>query len=142
MSDNVFTRRASRKQQGTPNLEIVGSEDHHDEDDNLPDYEAAELGQGHTRLKIIFKDGTLILASYGYITKVVATSHQYLSIVTSDTVFTFEGRGLLPLIDLLQDDKIRVIRTYRPDLYAPPLDDEPLITDIIAESHKEAERMA
>lgn len=140
MSDNVFTRHEERNNQ-KPNLEIVGETYHQEDTDRLPDYEAVEMGQGHTRFEMILKDQTSILVSYGYVTKVIVTSDQYLSIITTDTVFTLEGMHLGTLRKKLRSDKIEVIHTWRPDLYAPPEDNEPVVTDIIIESHKEAQRV-
>jgi hypothetical protein len=85
---------------------------------------------GETRLRLCLADGTVVLTSYAYLMEVLCTSHQNLSLIYTNVVFTLRGRHLTSLIDLLQEEQLYAIYCFRGDYFAEPPEDTPVITAI------------
>jgi len=99
-------------------------------------YEAFSKGSGgqQIRLRFVDKEGYIYVMSYSYLTQIVATSHQLVSLIYTNCVFTLSGSNLLPIIDFLQDDKIRTIRAFHPNHYIAPAADEMKIDSIVRQT--------
>lgn len=64
------------------------------------------------RLRIVYGDGVVSLMSYTFLSEVLCTSPQFISLIYSHCIITLEGRNLLELVDLLQEDKARTITCF------------------------------
>jgi len=64
------------------------------------------------RLRIVYGDGVVSLMSYTFLSEVLCTSPQFVSLIYSHCIITLEGRNLLALVDLLQEDKARTITCF------------------------------
>src|SRR5262245_52711856 len=66
-------------------------------DEEMQPYQAFGTGQqtkrnGEAWLRICFADGKIALMSYGYLTEVFCTSHQFVSLVYTNCIITLQGR--------------------------------------------------
>lgn len=101
-----------------------------DADDGREPYRAFEMGvQGRSekRLMLMFENGQISVMSYSYLMEVLCTSHQYLSLIYTNCVITLKGRGLTALLTLLQDEKIRLLQCYHPEVHGGLAENEPVI---------------
>lgn len=101
-------------------------------------FQLSKSGDRQARLKIIYPNGMVGIYAYTYITEVISTSHQHLSIIYTHCVINLRGRHLTLLMDLILDEKIRVLRPYR-EREGGGLDEgQPVIHDIVRESYDDA----
>jgi hypothetical protein len=100
------------------------------DDGNYRAFGLGAQGRGETRLKFYEQSGLIALLSYAYLTEVVCTSSQFINLIYTNCVIILEGRNLTPLVDLLQDDKLRYVRCFDPVRYPEPATGEPVILSI------------
>ena len=103
-------------------------------------YQACGLdktGDRQTGIRIHDSNGTIELISYAYVMRVICTSHQFLSLICTDGIVTFEGRNLTALIELIQDGKIRSLHCFHPKQYPEPASGQPVILRIERSSRQE-----
>lgn len=96
-------------------------------------YKAAFIYKAKTRprLRLHFADGIKVkVLAYAHLVEVVATSHQWLTLVFSSTIVTIKGHHLDTLIDPLQDERVRALICYRPGIHPQPVSHEPCILEI------------
>ena len=106
-------------------------------DDGRQPYTAFELGhqaRREKRLMLMFQDGQMSLLSYAYLMEVLCTSHQYVSLIYTNCAITLKGKGLTALLTLLQDEKIRLLQCYHPEVHAPPAENIPVIESMKREN--------
>ena len=106
-------------------------------DDGRQPYVAFELGvQGRRerRLMLFFQDGQISILSYAYLMEVLCTSQQYISLIYTNCVITLRGKGLTAFLGMLQDEKIRSLQCYHPEVHQPPAEDVPIILSMKRES--------
>ena len=65
-----------------------------------------------------------------FLTEVLLTSHQHVSLIYANCIITLEGQHLDQLLDLFQDEKILSLHCFNPKLHDKPADGEILITKI------------
>ena len=88
------------------------------------------------RIDIRQKDGSGYSLSYSYLTRIMYTANQNLSLIFTDCIITLKGSRLSELKDLLHDEKIRYVQEFNPVKFTAPQDNEPIIRDIeIIEMH-------
>lgn len=99
-----------------------------------PVYQAVLLEQTNrrspARLKVVYGNGFVSLLSYAFLTEVLCTSPQFLSLIYSHGVVTLEGRGLDALIDPLQEERIRALMCFNARHFANPEPGTTVITAI------------
>lgn len=112
--------------------------------DGLPAYQAFTTDPTNrrtpARLRISFGSGPVSLLSYAYLSEVLCTSHQRLSLVFTSCVITLEGRNLFALLEALQEDKVRGLECFQAGTFAPPAEGAPVITRIRRQSFRAFER--
>ena len=140
MNRDPFERYAPRRPVYQPETEPEAEEA--GEEESPGRYRAFSLhaqGKSATRLKLTDQRGTIWLVAYAYLTEVICASPQYVSLVFAHYVFTLHGRNLTPLIDLLQEDKIKALRCYLEHEYQePPAANELVILEMKRESRESA----
>lgn len=77
-----------------------------------------------------YGDGRIGLMQKSFLTEVLLTSHQHVSLIYTNCIITLEGQNLDQLLDLFQDEKILSLHCFNPKLYDKPADGEILITKI------------
>lgn len=82
------------------------------------------------RLRIVYGDGVVSLMSYTFLSEVLCTSPQFISLIYAHCVITLEGQHLLALVDLLQEDKARTITCFNARWHDAPEAGSPIITRI------------
>lgn len=82
------------------------------------------------RLRIVYGDGVVSLMSYTFLSEVLCTSPQFVSLIYSHCVITLEGRNLTSLVDYLQEDKARTITCFNARRHDEPEPDAAVITRI------------
>ena len=83
-----------------------------------------------TRLMIHYHDGVVALMSYAYLIEVIATSHQYLSLIFTNCIITLEGKNLTKVIEELQDERVVYLQCFHGERFDKPEEGEPIITSI------------
>ena len=134
-AQDVFQRRLGRSARST---EAVP-----DTDTEREVYQAfglAQEGREEDGLTFYHEDGVITAMFYVHMTGMICTSHQFLSLVYTDCVYTLEGRNLHMLIPLLKRRKIDFLHCYSPRDFVEPAN-EPVVRRIRRESHMEAMRM-
>ena len=86
------------------------------------------------RLRVHYPDGSISALPYTHLVEVLSTSHQYLALFFSNLILSVEGRNLTPLVELLQDEKIRSLHCFHAERFAEPEEDAPLILRISRQS--------
>lgn len=127
MSDSVFAQYAP---QPSP-----------EQDDGRQLYTAFEMGvQGRRerRLMLFFQDGQVSVMSYSYLMEVLCTSHQFLSLIYTNCVITLKGSGLTAFLSHLQDEKVRWLQCYHPEVHRLPDGNAPIILSMKRENPKDA----
>lgn len=81
-----------------------------------------------TRLMIHYPDGTLGLMAYAYLIEAFSTSHEFLSLAFTNCIVSIEGRHLIKLVGLLQEERILELHCFDPHQHEAPDDGEPVIT--------------
>lgn len=98
----------------------------------------AQEGRAEEGLTFYHHDGvTITVKFYAHLTDIICTSHQYLSLVYMDCIYTLQGRNLHELIPLLKRHKLDGLHCYRKDDFIEPAKGA-VIYRIIRESHAEA----
>ena len=91
----------------------------------------AKKRTGETSLRLCLPDGTYSLKSWRDLEEALCSPpYTRLTLIFHRIVVTLQGRNLLPGLDLIQDDKLRTIQCYRPDVFTPPSDPDPCIVAI------------
>ena len=106
-------------------------------------YKADEVDKsrtGQTRIRLNFKNGERHVLAYHYLTEVIETSHQALSLVFSSCIITLKGRHLDKLTESLQDEKVRALSCFHPGQHQEPEEGEICITDLVRQNFNEAGR--
>jgi len=83
-----------------------------------------------TLIAIHYGNGPISLMQKSYMTEVLLTSHQHISLIFTSCVITLEGQHLEQLLELLQDEKILSLHCFNPKLHDKPQEGEILITKI------------
>lgn len=110
--------------------------DSRDDDDDVIQggvYKAAFIykSKGRQRLRLHYANGLRVkVLSYAYLIEMVATSHQWLTLVFSSTVVTLKGQHLDQLIEPLQDERVRALICFRPGIHPEPEGHAPCILEI------------
>lgn len=115
-----------------PALHVISGETDEEPVDNGV-YKAAFLykARSRPRLRLHYADGLKMkVLSYAHLIEVVATSHQWLTLVFSSTIVTLKGRNLHTLVEPLQDERVRALVCYRPGMHPAPASNEPCILEI------------
>lgn len=112
------------------------------EESHYQAYGLDKAGDRQTGIRIHDSNGTIELISYAYVMRVLCTSHQFLSLICTDGVITFEGRYLTALVELIQDGKIRSLHCFHPRQYSEPEKGQPVILRIERSSRQEIQAQA
>lgn len=131
--DNVVNGEASPD--GVSHLHAVPPSDA-DTDGKQP-YQAVFLdkSKSQSRVRLHYGDGVKVrLLSYAYLIEVIATSHQRLSLIFTNSIFTLEGRNLDGLLEEFQDEKVRSLVCFHPGRFEDTADNAACITKIVDES--------
>lgn len=83
-----------------------------------------------TLVAIHYGDGRIGLMQKSFLTEVLLTSHQHVSLIYTNSVITLEGQNLHLLLDLFQDEKILSLHCFNAKLHDKPTEEEILITRI------------
>lgn len=111
----------------------VNSQEEEDEVVQGGIYKAAFItrSKNRQRLRLHYANGMRVkVLSYAYLIEVVATSHQWLTLVFSSTVVTLKGRHLDQLIQPLQGERVLALICFRPGIHPEPAKHEPCILEI------------
>lgn len=88
------------------------------------------------RFDVRCKDGSGLVMSYSYLVRMQYTGSQFLSIICTDCIVTFQGSKLDVLRGLIHDEKIRYVQEYNASTFSEPNSDNPIIKKIeIFEMH-------
>ncbi len=131
-SQHPPTEQDTAAREGHSGLRVISNES---DEEPLNDgiYKAAfhYKAKARPRLRLHYANGVKVkVLSYAYLIEVVATSHQWLTLVFSSTVVTLKGRHLDVLVEPLQDERIRALVCYRPGVHPEPASGEPCILEI------------
>jgi|GEM_PF-2134623 len=108
-------------------------------EDNRPEYKAFSIDKSkgvQSGLRILYHDANLDRDSTEEtmpypLARVIATSHQHITIYCSDgVVFVLQGRNLKSMMEPLQDGYVRFIQRYHAAKFRDPEDDQAVITEI------------
>lgn len=95
-------------------------------------------GTNQKRLKCIRADGSASFLSYQFLIRfILASPDTILTLIFSDVIITLEGENLGQLAEHLQEEKIKSIACFNPEIHDRPDADTPCITAIIEQSPKE-----
>ena len=83
-----------------------------------------------TLVALHYGDGRIGLMQKSFLTEVLLTSHQHVSLIYANCIITLEGQHLDQLLDLFKDEKILSLHCFNPKLHDKPADGEILITKI------------
>lgn len=81
-------------------------------------------------MSIYYGDGRIGLMQKSFLTEVLLTSHQHLSLIFTGCIITLEGQHLEQLIELLQDEKVLSLHCFNPKLHDSPPEGEIIILKI------------
>lgn len=131
MNDSDVFKRFSRSRLHQPAIDHRSELNESDEtEDGREPYAAFQGGlQGHEekRMMLMFENGQISILSYSYLMEVLCTSHQFLSLIYTNCIITLKGRGLTALLMPLQDQKIRLLQCYHPEVHHLPAEEIPII---------------
>lgn len=105
-------------------------------------YGLDKAGDRQTGIRIHDSNGAIELIHYAFVMRVICTSHQFLSLICTDGVVTFEGRNLTALVELIQDGKIRSLHCFHPKQSPEPTNGQPVILRIERASRQEIQASA
>ena len=77
-----------------------------------------------------YGDGRIGLMQKSFLTEVLLTSHQHVSLIYTNCIITLEGQNLDQLLELFQDEKILSLHCFNPKIHDKPAEGEILITKI------------
>ncbi len=100
---------------------------------NIGEYKAfilAKSGTKQARINLVRKNNTGTLLQYTYISSIEYTGSKLLSMVYHNSLITIKGENLTPLIELLQDEKVRAIHEHKGNA-SPPKEGETIVTELI-----------
>lgn len=83
-----------------------------------------------TLIAIYYGDGQKSLVQKSFMSEVLFTSHQHVSMIFNNCVITLHGQHLDNLLELLQDERILSLHCFNPKLHDKPAEGEILITKI------------
>ena len=103
-------------------------------------YQAVVRGkERQIKLLMVGRKGEVIgMPSYAYYMDLVCESHQNISLIFTQNVYLIQGRNLLQLLPLLQDDRARSLRCFNGNHYSEPAPDDPFIASIERTSLQDA----
>ncbi len=81
-------------------------------------------------MSIYYGDGRIGLMQKSFLTEILLTSHQHLSLIFTGCIITLEGQHLERLIDLLQDEKVLSLHCFNPKQHDRPPEGEIIILKI------------
>lgn len=97
-------------------------------------YEAWSLGRPHEavkRLDVRMRKAQGQIVNYGYVTRIIYTADQLITLGCTDCTVTIEGTGLEPLRELLQDERVRWLQEFDRERHKEPDDNAPVIRSIV-----------
>jgi hypothetical protein len=83
-----------------------------------------------TLIAIHYGNGSIGLMQKSFMTEVLLTSHQHVSLIFTSCIITLEGEHLDQLLELLQDEKILSLHCFNLKVHDKPAEGEILITKI------------
>jgi hypothetical protein len=95
---------------------------------------AIDKPKNPSMLWIDYDGGMFELLEKNHLVKVLCTSHEYLSLLFTHSVYTFVGRHLDTLRPLLMEDKIRSLHCFDARRHNPPAKGEAVILAIEEQS--------
>lgn len=87
-----------------------------------------------SRLRVNFSDGSASLFNYAYLTEVLTTSPQFVSLIFTSVIITVQGRNLSGLLDDLQEERVLSLTPFDAKRFNPPDAEKPYITRIERDS--------
>jgi hypothetical protein len=98
----------------------------------LPEYTAFEefKGRKSARFRIVDADGKSYGCSYAHLLDWVFSPPTLLTITTATRIFTFKGKRLERIEQLLMEDKIKELFVYDNGRFKPPSGNKPFIEEL------------
>ena len=102
-----------------------------------PPYKAFETGAGKTqqRMRVLFGDGSISLFNNNYLVRVESTDPHHIRLFYTDCYLDIQGNFLSELWDLLQEDKVKILRAYNAKNHIAPANGDMKIESITTNSY-------